>query len=440
MMTESNLIWIAAGAIAGIIFFVYALSFRKAQRKGLRLAAESRDLGANRPVAQSPQIDEYRCIGCGACIQACPEGGVLGLAMGKAVIINGLKCVGHGLCAEACPVAGITIGLGNVKERDDIPFLSAKNETSIPGIYIAGELSGLALIKNAIQQGVRVIDAIKEGSGAAAAPDNSVADVVIIGAGPAGMSAALRAVEKKLSYVIIDQQTAGGTILQYPRKKVVMTQPVKIPLYGLLNKKEYTKEELLDIWQRVQQKFKVNVLTNQKLETITRVNGHFNVQTDQADFMARHVVLALGRRGTPRRLGVPGEDLPKVMYKLIDAESYSGKNLLVVGGGDSAIEAAMGLARQPGNSVTISYRKHKFFRLKNRNEERIGKLIKENKVKVLFESEVKKINEKEVRLTLKDGEKVIPNDYIFIFAGGEPPFRLLQQIGVAFGMNPDKKN
>jgi thioredoxin reductase (NADPH) len=432
-MTETNLIWIVAGGIAGIIFFVYTLSFRKAQRKGLRMAAESRDLGANRPVAQFPQIDEYRCIGCGACIQACPEGGVLGLAMGKAVIINGLKCVGHGLCAEACPVAGITIGLGNVKERDDIPLLTAQNETSIPGIYIAGELSGLALIKNAIQQGIRVIDAIQDGTGAPATPAGSVADVAIIGAGPAGMSAALRAIEKKLSYVLIDQQTAGGTILQYPRKKVVMTQPVKIPLYGLLNKKEYTKEELLDIWQSVQQKFKVNVVTNQKLENITRLNDHFNVQTSQAGFEARNVVLALGRRGTPRKLGVPGEDLPKVMYKLIDADSYSGEHLLVVGGGDSAVEAAMGLARQPGNSVTISYRKSKFFRLKNRNEERIGKLIKENKVNVLFESEVAQIGEKEVRLISKEGEKVIQNQYVFIFAGGEPPFRLLQQIGVAFG-------
>jgi len=428
-MTENTIIWIVVGTVAGLIFIIYAFSFRRAQRKGLKLARESRELGANRPIAQFPQIDEYRCIGCGACIQACPEGGVLGLAMGKAVLINGLKCVGHGLCAEACPVEGITIGLGNLKERDDIPLLSDNNETSIAGIYIAGELSGLALIKNAIQQGVKVIDHIKTDT----TSSGTTADVAIIGAGPAGLSAALRATEKKLTYVMIDQQTAGGTILQYPRKKVVMTQPVDIPLYGRLTKKEYTKEELLEIWQETQDRFEIKVATNQKLQNIVRINGHFELHTDKATFTAKQIVLALGRRGTPRKLGVPGEDKAKVMYKLLDAESYSNEHILVVGGGDSAVEAAMGLARQTGNTVTISYRKSKFFRLKTRNEERIAKLIREHKIRVEFESNVLEIGDKEVRLALKEGEKIIPNNYVFIFAGGEPPFQLLQQIGIAFG-------
>jgi len=430
-MTENLIIWIAVGSVAAVIFLVYALSFRRAQRRGLKLKKESQELGANRPIAQFPQIDEYKCIGCGACIQACPEGGVLGLAMGKAVLINGLKCVGHGLCAEACPVAGITIGLGNIKERDDIPLLTEKSETSIPGIYIAGELSGLALIKNAVQQGARVIDYIKAGSQPASS--GSIPDVAIIGAGPAGMSAALRAIEKKLTYVMIDQQTAGGTILQYPRKKVVMTQPVEIPLYGRLTKKEYTKEELLDIWQETQDKFKMQVVTNHKLQNIIRINGYFQIQTDKTNFEAKNVILALGRRGTPRKLGVPGEDRPKVFYKLLDAESYSNEHLLVVGGGDSAVEAAMGLARQPGNTVTISYRKNKFFRLKTRNEERINKLIRDGKIRVVFDSTVLEIGEQEVKLNLHDGENTILNDYVFIFAGGEPPFKLLQDIGIAFG-------
>ena len=431
-MTENVIIWLAAGAIAGTIFIVYSLSYRRLQLRGLKLKKESQELGANRPIAQFPQIDEYLCIGCGACIQACPEKGVLGLAMGKAVLINGLKCVGHGLCAEACPVAGITIGLGNLKERDDIPLLSEKYETSISGIYIAGELSGLALIKNAIQQGARVIDTISEKI-ATKATDNSVADVAIVGAGPAGMSAALRAIEKKLSYVLIDQQTAGGTILQYPRKKVVMTQPVEIPLYGRLNKKEYSKEELLDIWQAAQEKFKMNVVINHKLQNIVRENGHFQIQTDKNNFKAKNVILALGRRGTPRKLGVPGDDQAKVMYKLMDADSYTNEHVLVVGGGDSAVEAAMGLARQPGNTVTISYRKSKFFRLKTRNEERIAKFIKDGRIQAEFESNVLEIGAKEVRLSLLQGEKVIPNDSVFIFAGGEPPFKLLQQIGIGFG-------
>ena len=436
-MAEKLIVWIVAGAIAGIIFIVYAVSFRRAQRRGLALKNEAQALGAVRPIAQFPQIDDYRCIGCGACIQACPEKGVLGLAMGKAVIINGLKCVGHGMCAEACPVAGITIGLGNIKERDDIPLLSENLETSIPGIYIAGELTGLALIKNAIQQGARVIDSIA--SRVDAHKDENVLDVAVVGAGPAGMSAALRAVEKKLTYVLIDQQTAGGTILQYPRKKVVMTQPVDIPLYGRLNKKEYTKEELLAIWHSAIDKFELNVETNYNLQNIIQTNGHFQVQTDKHSFLAKNVILALGRRGTPRKLGVPGEDQAKVMYKLMDAESYSNEHLLIVGGGDSAVEAAIGLARQPGNKVTISYRKPKFFRLKTRNEKRIEEFIKDGRIRIEFESQVLEISEKNVRLRLQVGEINLTNDYVFIFAGGEPPFKLLQDIGIGFGGKLDEK-
>jgi putative YpdA family bacillithiol system oxidoreductase len=257
--------------------------------------------------------------------------------------------------------------------------------------------------------------------------------VAIVGAGPAGLSAALRATEKKLSYVLIDQQTAGGTILQYPRKKVVMTQPVEIPLYCRLNKKEYSKEELLEIWDAARQKFNINLAPNQKLQHIVRVNGHFRVQTDKQNFEARNVILALGRRGTPRKLGVPGEDRAKVFYKLLDAESYSNEHLLVVGGGDSAVEAAMGLARQKGNTVTISYRKSDFFRLKTRNEERIRKFIKDKQIRVIFESNVLEIGEKNVRLGTAQGEESLQNDYVFIFAGGEPPFKLLQEIGIGFG-------
>jgi thioredoxin reductase (NADPH) len=430
-MTESTIIWTIFGVLASVIFIGYAVKFKRAQYRGLKLKKESAELGANRPIAQYPQIDDYKCIGCGACIQACPEGGVLGLAMGKAVLINGLKCVGHGLCAEACPVEGITIGLGNLKERDDIPLLSENNETSIKGIYIAGELSGLALIKNAIQQGVRTIDAMK--AELQDRHDPNIPDVAIIGAGPAGMSAALRAIEHKLSYVLIDQQTAGGTILQYPRKKVVMTQPVDIPLYGRLNKKEYSKEELLEIWTATEEKFGVEVKTGQKLRNIVRTNGDFEVQTDKGSYKSHRVILALGRRGTPRKLGVPGENQAKVMYKLIDADSHRHENILVVGGGDSAIEAAMGLARQQGNKVTISYRKQKFFRLKTRNEERIRPYLKDGRIKVIFESELLEINEKNILLKTPQGEETLNNDYVFIFAGGEPPFQLLQQIGIVFG-------
>jgi putative YpdA family bacillithiol system oxidoreductase len=258
-------------------------------------------------------------------------------------------------------------------------------------------------------------------------------DVVIVGAGPAGLSAALAAKKHNLKYLLIDQQKAGGTILQYPRKKVVMTKPVEIPLFGWLKKQEYTKEELLDIWEEIQQRYNINIRTDDKLENIERINGHYRLITKNNLYISSNVILALGRRGTPRKLNVPGENKSKVMYKLLDAETYQNEDILIVGGGDSAVEAAMGLARQPGNRVTISYRKSKFVRIKTRNEKLITKMIEASEVNVLFSSNVTEIQDSQVTIQ-KDQEIIaIPNSYVFIFAGGEPPFPLMHKIGIKFG-------
>jgi len=428
---ESLLIWGITGLLVTVIVVPYYLRHRQRQREDLSRKKEAIYLGADKAITQHPQIDEMRCIGCGSCVAACPEGGVLGIVNGKATIINGLKCVGHGMCAEACPVDGITVGLGDIKQRDDIPLMNEFHETSIPGIYIAGELGGLALIRNAISQGRQVVEKIAENT--APQTDHTIKDLVIVGAGPAGLSAALAAIDHKLSYQLIDQQKAGGTILQYPRKKLVMTRPVELSLYGWLTKPEYSKEELLEIWDDVLNRFGINVRTGEKLESISRENSHFLIKTSQATYPANHVVLALGRRGTPRKLDVPGEDLPKVMYKLLDAEAYQNENILVVGGGNSAVEAAIGLARQPGNTVTISYRKDKFFRIKRKNEERLAEMISTGKIRCLFTSQVLWIKDKTVGIR-QDNENVeFPNDYVFIFAGGEPPFDLLKKIGIKFG-------
>jgi thioredoxin reductase len=392
---------------------------------------EAASLGVDKPLNQYPQIDYYQCIGCGACESACPEGGVLGLVHGKATIINGLKCVGHGLCAEACPVNGINVGLGDIKTRDDIPILSVMNETNLPGIYIAGELGGLALIKNAISQGNKIVTEIAK-SPNKSSPDGSY-DIAIVGAGPAGLSAALTAKQHNLSYLLIDQQNAGGTILQYPRKKVVMTRPVEIPLFGWLKKHEYTKEELLDIWEDILQRFQIDVKTEEKLENIEKVNAHYKLVTNNNSYISSKVVLALGRRGTPRKLNVPGEDQPKVMYKLLDAETYQDEDILIVGGGDSAVEAAVGLARQPGNRITISYRKSRFLRIKTRNEQLITKMIDKGQVNVIFDSNITEIGDTYAKIMKEQKVSSIPNSYVFIFAGGEPPFPLMHKIGIRFG-------
>ena len=431
---ESYFIWFLTFGIIFIIFIPYAVKFRKNAHEIRRQREEAVRLGADKAIAQYPQIDQLRCIGCGACVAACPEGNVLGVVMGKAMVINGLKCVGHGRCAEACPVEGITVGLGDISGRDDIPDINDHHESNIPGLYIAGELGGLALIRNAISQGKMVMDYINQ-SLDSNLKTSDIFDVIIVGAGPAGMSAALQAKYYNRNCLLIDQQDAGGTILQYPRKKLVMTKPVEIPLYGTLDKSEYSKEELLDIWLGLKQKYIDNLHTGEKLINVQKEGNIFEVITNKKNYRCKNVILALGRRGTPRKLNVPGEILPKVMYKLMDAEAYQKENILVVGGGDSAIEAAMGLARQKGNKVTLSYRKEKFFRIKKRNEERIQKLISSKKIEVLFNSNVKEISEKKVSIATGDRINEIPNDYVFIFAGGEPPFKLLKDIGIRFGGN-----
>ena len=414
-----------------LIVLPYLIKERKSRKTDHARKKEAVHLGADRAIAQHPQIDALKCIGCGACVDACPENSVLGIVSGKAVIINGLKCIGHGLCEEACPVEGIKIGLGDISKRDDIPVMDEYQQTNISGMYFAGELGGLALIKNAINQGKKVVEHIAQNI--KPSTDESIKDVVVIGAGPAGLSAALTAKKNNLSFEVLDQQGTGGTILQYPRKKVVMTKPVEIPLYGKLTKPEYSKEELLDIWQKIGNKFDIKPKVGEKLQDIKKENGHFEIITQNGISKAQTVVLALGRRGTPRKLNVPGEDRSKVMYKLMDAETYQNNRILVVGGGDSAIEAAMGLARQKGNEVTMSYRKEKFFRIKTRNDERVNEMIKGKMLKVIFNSNVKEIGESDVALVHQDEELKLKNDYVFIFAGGEPPFGLLKKMGIKFG-------
>lgn len=436
MNTELLLSW-GIGLFIILLFLIpYIRSMKKKEARTKKRLKETQSKRQDKALLQHPIINRSLCIGCGICVDSCPEGDVLGLIDGKATIIHGSHCVGHGKCAENCPVGAIEVGLGDISQREDIPQLSEYFETNIPGIYIIGELSGLALIKNAISHGITAVNHIHQSN-----PQESKAefDVVIIGAGPAGLSAALRAKELGLNYMVLDQDQPGGTILQYPRRKLVLVQPVELPLYGPLKKGEYSKEDLLDIWEIVIKKQKIRLLSGHKLTGITGDSGNFTVETSSGSASASRVVLALGRRGTPRKLGIPGEELSKVMYKLMDAETYKNRKILVVGGGDSAIEAALGLAHQKGNEVTISYRKENFFRLKARNETNIDKAISDKLLNVVFNSSPTKIEKDLVTLKTSDTSLKIKNEFVFIFAGGELPFPLLNSIGIEFGKKVESK-
>jgi thioredoxin reductase (NADPH) len=425
-------------AVLVIGFFLRGyLKGQKKREEEARAAAEKGMLRSDGPQSQHPRIDATYCIGCAACTMVCPEGDVLAMLGGKAVIVNGYKCIGHSLCAEVCPVGAITMVMASPSMGADMAYLTPQYETSIKNLFIVGELGGLALIKNAVNQGRDCIDNISNRVTALGARRSvhQVFDVLIVGAGPAGISASLRAAERGLNYITVDEGEMGGTVAKYPRQKLVMTSPVEFPMYGKFKKTELSKEELIEFWNKVLKRADFKFRKGEKVEDIKKgEDGIFVVVTTKAQYRAHAVVLALGKSGSPRKLGVKGEELPKVMYRLIEADHYVNKRILVVGGGDSAIEAAMGLAHQVGNQVTLSYRKEAFSRIKERNAQRIQECLRKGKLKVVFNSNPVEFKQDAVVLDVQGKLQQIPNDFVWIFAGGEPPTAFLKKIGVGFGM------
>ena len=431
-----NLISFVIAASIIVFFLVYYLRAQKRRETEAKVAAERGALRSDGPQSQHPQIDANYCIGCAACTTVCPEGDVLAMIGGKAMIVNGYKCIGHSLCADVCPVGAITMVMAKPGVSADLAVLSSEHETTVKNLFIAGELSGLALIKNAINQGRNCVDTISARISTSHAPRavGEVLDLIIVGAGPAGISASLRAIEKKLNYLTIEEGEVGGTVAKYPRQKLVMTSPVEFPMYGKFKKMELSKEDLLSFWSHVLQRNEFRCRKGEKVEHIEKSgDGLFTVTTTKGKYAARYVVLALGKTGSPRKLGVKGEDLPKVMYRLIEADHYVNKKIMVIGGGDSAVEAAMGLAFQVGNSVTLSYRQSSFTRIKDRNAQRLNECIRKGKLKVIFSSNPVEFTKEEVILEVAGANQRISNDYVWIFAGGEPPTAFLKKIGVGLG-------
>ena len=419
MVSESLLLWGAAALISAGILVPYARQFRRRVAHDRERKAEAAALGIDKPSAQFPFIDPAHCIGCGACVRACPEGDVLGIVGGTAVVVNGLRCVGHARCEEACPVGAITVGLGDLRWREDVPLLDAHFETTVPGIFVVGELGGLSLVKNAIAQGRTVMRTIASRNGR---------DAIVIGAGPAGLAAAIEAAALGLRCTILEKEAnLGGSLLHYPRRKMVLLQPVEVTPAVVLSREEYSKESLLEMFERLVDEHKLDVRFGVHAHAIARDGDAFVIN---GEHRASNVVLALGRRGSPRKLDIPGEELPKVMYRLMDAEGYRDQKILVVGGGDSAVEAAVGLALQPGNVVTLSYRREKLVRIKKKNE--IAFAAAKN-VRTLFNSQPVEITPTHVRMKTADGIVELENDYVFVFAGGVPPFELLRKAGIRMG-------
>lgn len=393
---------------------------------------DAQSAGLAEPVSLHPLIDPSLCIGCSACIRACPElpeHTVLGLIDGKASLISAGDCIGHGACRTACPVGAISLVFGSERRGVDLPTLTPEFETSVPGIFIAGELGGMGLIRNALEQGRQAVDVIA--ARATGPTDESLLDLVIVGAGPAGFSASLAAKALRLRCVTVEQDSLGGCVFQYPRGKVVMTAPAELPMIGKVRFKNTSKEELLAFWQEVERKTGVEIRYKHRVESIARTPAGFYVRTSNGEFRTRNVLLAIGRRGTPRKLGVEGEQLPKVVYRLVDAEQYRGKRVLVVGGGDSALEAATSIADVDATEVTISYRGDAFARAKARNRERLQQATTSGRLRAILKSNVLKIEPRSVLVDCDGKPTQLDNDVVIVSAGGILPTAFLQGLGIA---------
>jgi thioredoxin reductase/Pyruvate/2-oxoacid:ferredoxin oxidoreductase delta subunit len=388
---------------------------------------EAKASGLTEPPSLHPVVDPAICVGSGACAAACPEQAI-GIVNGKALLVNPSHCIGHGACAAACPAEAITLVFGTEKRGMDIPYVQPTFETNVRGIYIAGELGGMGLVRKAAEQGRQAIQNIAKQK----SRDGEL-DVLIVGAGPAGLTATLGAMEHKLRFATIEQEDSlGGTVYHYPRNKIVMTQPVNLPLVGKARLGEISKESLLAFWQGIVERVKMPLNFGEPMEKVEAAGDgrSFIVRTPKREYRTRNLLLAIGRRGTPRKLGVPGEEHPKVVYRLIDAEQYRGMQVVVVGGGDSAIEAAVAIAEQPGTGVMLSYRGEAFGRVKPKNRDRVKAAETAGRLRVALNSRLLAIAPEMISIEEAGVQQDIRNDAVIVCAGGILPTPMLRELGI----------
>ncbi len=427
VLFENIIIYGVFAIIFAVIVFYYVRQRKKTTKIVEDKIETAKELGLFEPISLHPEVDANSCIQTGACVAACPEKDILGIRNGKATTINASRCVGHGACVRACPVQAIVLKIGTETRGVELPEVSPEFESNVPGLFIAGELGGMGLIRNAVKQGQQAVENIykknKNGSG-------GDYDLIIIGAGPAGIAASLTAKKFGMKFLTLDQDTLGGTIYSFPREKIIMTSTMELPLYGKIKGRKFTKDEILGIFGNALNKNGIEISENTKVDAVLKEENSFIVKTAKGEYSSSFVLLAIGRRGTPRKLGVGGEELPKVFYKLLDPQRITDKNILVVGGGDSAVEAALILADY-NNNVTVSYRKDKFGRIKEKNYEKIKKAEEDGKVKVIYNSQVKRIENDKVILTRNNDEEfAVPNDLVYVFIGGELPKEFLKKAGI----------
>jgi thioredoxin reductase (NADPH) len=428
-MSITWLVLLGLVAAVGLPYIIWTRIEARAHRTAKTVHDEVIALGDESvPVSIHPEIDLDACIGSGACIRACPEDDVLGITDGRARLVHPMSCIGHSACMTACPVGAISLVFGTATRGIELPKLTSSFETSQPGIYVVGELGGMGLIRNAVEQGRQAAAAIMKSGKRGAAGD---LDAIVVGAGPAGISAALALGAHGLRILIVEQDKFGGTITHYPRAKVVMTGSIEFPGYGTVRRRTMSKEDLVELWADIRDRTQLPVKEAVRVEAIEQEGSAWRVRGGDFSDRAANIVLALGRRGAPRELGVPGEELAKVAYRVIEPEVFEGKRVLVVGGGNAAADCAIALAELGGClAVGLSYRRDELSRVRSAVKARVDALIRAAKIMPLFGTEVVSIAPEHVMLKSARGLQKLDNDHVVVQIGGTPPSQLLHSLGI----------
>ena len=305
------------------------------------------------------------------------------------------------------------------------PVVNDQHESNISGIYIAGELAGAPVVKLAMEQGYTVARHIAAQADARG-NDPAVYDVVIVGAGGAGLTAALELRQLGLRVIVLEKSKLANTIDTLPEGKWIYTEPKDRPAMGRLWLEEASKETLVDRWRGDIATSGLDVRLGEGVTAISRRGKlNFEITTEKGVYRARRVILAIGKSGEERKLGVPGEESDKVHYRLYHPKTYSGKTVLVVGGGNSAIEAAIALAEQ--SNVTLSYRGPSFYRVSKANEHKLNEAVARGQVEVVLNSRVTRFGAGTYTLD-SGGER--PFDHAFVLVGSKPPTEFLHSFGL----------
>ncbi|MBE7449603.1 MAG: NAD(P)-binding domain-containing protein [Kofleriaceae bacterium] len=427
--------WIVPLTLGGLAIAVMALFTILGARRGK--AAPAQAAGNPGVSILVHDINDDRCTGCDACVAVCPTN-VLDLVDNKSRVLRFHDCIQCEACMWACPTEALVMFReGSEPPPLKVPELDDSYQTAVPGQYLIGEVAGKPLVKNAANLGRGVVEhMLRTGLVPGAVP--GAVDVAIVGSGPGGLSAALTCIQRGLSYVVLEkEQLIASTIARYPKGKLVMAEPYDTVNLSLLPVFDSSKEQIIPIWRELIERVGLHINQGEAVESATRrPDGSFDVRTTVAAYRAQRLVLATGTRGKPRTLQVPGENLPKVTNLLDDPDDWRGKDVLVVGGGDSAVEAALALA-DAGARVIISYRGKSFNRAQPKNKQAIESYAQQQRLKAKVQSQVVAFEPESVILALADGsQKRYPNAGAFVLIGADPPVTWLEKLGVRFVLRP----